>query len=116
MSAARDRVSLRWVAAGFLLVALVLAGIVSHYASSSPDGLNRVAEEQGFSDTARSGPDSPLAGYSTSDVDDDRLSGGVAGVVGVLVVLLLAGGLTFVVRRRGGSEDPDGTADRQTVA
>jgi hypothetical protein len=104
------------VAGGLLLVALVLAGVVSHYASSSPDGLNRVAEDQGFADTAEAGPDRPLAGYSTSDVDDDRLSGGVAGVVGVLVVLVLAGGLTLVVRRRGGSEDPHGPVDRQTVA
>jgi len=104
------------VAGAILLVALVLAGIVSHYASSSPDGLNRVAEDQGFSDTAKPGLDSPLAGYSTSDVDGDRLSGGVAGVVGVLVVLLLAGGLTLVVRRRTGTEDPGGPSDRQTVA
>lgn len=102
MSAGSRRVPLKWVAAAILAVALVLAGIVSHYASSSPDGLNRVAQDKGFSDTQKTPgtKNSPLAGYSGPGIDNDRLSGGLAGVAGVLVVLLLAGGLTFVVRRR----------------
>ena len=85
-----------------LLVALLLAGVVSFYASGSPDGLNRVAEDKGFAQTEETHPnaDGPLAGYETSEVDDDRLSGGLAGVAGVLVVLVLAGGLTLVLRRR----------------
>lgn len=97
------RIGTRWVALAVLLVALVLAGIVSHYASSAPDGLNRVARDQGFSDTARGhrAGDGPLAGYRVKAVDDERLSGGVAGVAGVVVVLVLAGGLALVVRRRG---------------
>ena len=92
----------RWVGAGILLVALVLAGVVSFYASSSPDGLNRVAEDQGFAHTEETHPsaDGPLAGYETKAVDGDRLSGGLAGVAGVLVVLVVAGGLALVLRRR----------------
>lgn len=111
------RVPVKWVAAGILVVALVLAGVVSFYASSSPDGLNRVAEDNGFSDTRKThgADDSPLAGYSTSDVDSSRLSGGLAGVVGVLVVLVLAGGLTFVVRRRPTAADTQPAGDRETV-
>ena len=34
-------------------------------------------------------------------MDDGRLSGGLAGVVGVLVMLVLAGGLFWALRRRG---------------
>lgn len=92
----------KWVALGVLAVALVLAGVVSYYASSSPDGLNRVAADKGFSNTEKDhvSSDSPLAGYSSKGIGNDRLSGGLAGVTGVLVVLVLAGGLTFVVRRR----------------
>lgn len=113
MSAPRRRVPRRvpvWlVAAGMLVVALVLAGVVSHYAADSPDGLNRVAIDQGFSDTEEShaAGDGPFSGYDASFVGDDRLSGGVAGVVGVLVVLVLAGGLTFVLRRRRESYEAD---------
>jgi len=97
------RPSTKVVAVGVLLVALVLAGVVSYYASSSPDGLEYVAGEKGFLDTAKEhhAAGSPMADYATKGVDDERLSGGLAGVAGTLVVLLLAGGLALVVRRRG---------------
>lgn len=39
-----------------ILVALVLAGGVSYYASGSPDGLNRVAADHGFDETAKDSP------------------------------------------------------------
>ena len=45
------RVSTRSVLVAGLLVALLLAGFVSFYASSDPDGLNRVAQDKGFADT-----------------------------------------------------------------
>jgi cobalt/nickel transport protein len=95
----------RLVLAALLLAALLLAGVLSVYASSSPDGLERVAEDHGFLDTAEqhAAADSPLADYQASGVEDSRLAGGDAGVVGALVVLVLAGGLTFVLRRRGAS-------------
>jgi hypothetical protein len=98
-----SRPSTRTVVVVGVLVALVLAGVVSFYASSSPDGLNKVAIDQGFSSTEKEHgvADGPLAGYEAEGIADDRLSGGVAGVVGSLTVLLLAGGLTLVVRRRG---------------
>jgi cobalt/nickel transport protein len=101
-------VPLRWVALGVLVVALVLAGVVSHYASSDPDGLNRVAQDKGFSGTEEQhrAADGPFAGYATADVDNERLSGGLAGVVGVLVVLALGSGVAYAVRRRHADADP----------
>ncbi len=91
-----------------LVVALLLAGVVSFYASARPDGLEYVAEKTGFLDTAEDSAtaEGPLSDYSTKGVDDPRLSGGLAGVLGSLVVLVVAGGLAFAVRRRGrDSED-----------
>lgn len=90
-----------WVTA--LVVTLLIAGVGSYYASAHPDGLEYVAEKTGFIDTAEDSPaaDSPFADYGTKGVDDARLGGGLAGVVGVLVVLVLAGGLAYAVRRRG---------------
>ena len=101
------RVSTKALAAGLLLIALLLAGVVSFYASSSPDGLNRVAQDEGFSDTEKDHAtgDGPLSGYDSSFIRDGRLSGGFAGVVGVLVVLGLTGGLTYAVRRREPVDD-----------
>ena len=104
------RPSTRVVRVGILVVALVLAGLVSYYAASTPDGLNRVAEDQGFSSTQKkhATSDNPLAGYDTKGIGNARLSGGLAGVVGVLVVLTLAGGLVLVVRRRRTPDNADG--------
>ena len=94
----------RFVVVG-LLVAFLIAGVGSFYASSHPDGLNFVAEKTGFGDTQKdsAASDGPFAGYSTKGIDNDRLSGGVAGVAGAALVLVLMGGLTWVVRRRTGS-------------
>ena len=86
-----------------LAVALLVAGVLSWYASASPDGLEWAAEQAGFLGTAEdsAAAASPLADYGVSGIDSERLSGGLAGVVGVLVTLLLAGGLALLLRRRG---------------
>lgn len=84
-----------------LLVTLLLAGVASFYASSDPDGLEKAARDTGIAAKAEdsAADDSPLAGYETTGVDDGRISGGLAGVVGVGVTFLLVGGLVYAVRR-----------------
>ena len=107
-TAEKKRVPFRWVALGIAVVALLLAGVVSYYASANPDGLEYVAGKTGFLDNAseHGAADGPLADYGTKGVDNARLSGGLAGVIGTVVVLVLAGGLALVVRRRSaGSSD-----------
>jgi cobalt/nickel transport protein len=96
------RTSTRRFFAVALVVSLLLAGVASYYASSHPDGLEYVAEQAGFIDSAEDSAtaDSPLADYQTSGVDDSRLSGGLAGVIGVVVMLVLSTGLFWLVRRR----------------
>jgi cobalt/nickel transport protein len=89
-----------------LVVALLVAGFGSYYASAHPDGLEYVADKTGFIDSDEpKTADSPFADYQTKGVDDERLSGGLAGAVGVLVVLILMGGLAFVIRRRPRSSE-----------
>ncbi|CUR60712.1 ABC-type Co2+ transport system, permease component [metagenome] len=97
-----------------LLIAFLIAGVASFYASSHPDGLNYVAEKTGFIDQEKDSAtaDGPFAGYSTKGLDNPRLSGGIAGVAGCLLVLGLAGGLTWAVRRRTpDAAGPDDQAD-----
>ena len=98
--------SRRWWAVG-LLVALLLAGVGSYYASTRPDGLEHVAATLGFDDSERSSAtaDGPLADYQTTGVSDARVSGGLAGVIGTVAVLALGGGLFWLVRSRPRQED-----------
>ncbi|HEY2222143.1 PDGLE domain-containing protein [Actinomycetospora sp.] len=108
----------------FLVVALLLAGVVSYAASSSPDGLDAVTQSgcetvgtgegeqlqgtciaQSAGEHAAEG--SPFAGYA---VGGNEALTGVAGVVGVIATLLVACGLFWLLRRRrttGGSGSDD---------
>lgn len=106
---AGHRVSTRALVIAGIIVSLVLAGFVSYYASSSPDGLEHVAATTGFENAAaaHASSGSPLADYATKGVDNPRLSGGLAGVIGCVLVLALAGGLFAVIRRgRPPTEEP----------
>ena len=89
-----------WIAV--VAVSLVLAAGVSFYASSQPDGLERVAEDEGFVGAAddQQLADGPLADYGVDGVDDARVSVGLAGAAGVLVTLACGAGLFRLVRRR----------------
>jgi cobalt/nickel transport protein len=104
-----------------LFVALLLAGVVSSFASGSPDGLDYAAREGctfGADGEITGGTcmaqreqdhqlaDSPLADYGIKGVDDERLSTGLSGVAGVLLTFALGGGLFWLIRRRS----PDAAA------
>lgn len=110
-------ISTRALVVAGVLVALLLAGVVSYFASGSPDGLERVAGDKGFAESAKDHhtADSPMADYQTRGVDNDLVSGGVAGVVGSLLVLVLAGGLAVVVRRRSTGEGGTGSVEDANV-
>jgi hypothetical protein len=91
----------------FLILALALAvGLataVSPFASTAPDGLNRVAADKAFADEGRLAPlqeDSPLPGYAVPGVGDERASKGLAGFAGTLAVFALAYGVAALSRRR----------------
>lgn len=92
--------------AAALVVSLLVAGVASYYASSHPDGLEHVAEQTGFIDSAEDSAtaDSPLADYQTTGIDDARFSGGLAGVIGVVVMLVVSSGLFWLIRRRDPSD------------
>ena len=86
-----------------LALAAALAFFVSPSASSEPDGLERVAIDHGFADdeTDHALADLPSAGYAIRGVDDDRMSTGLAGLLGVTATFAVGGGLLLLVRRFG---------------
>ncbi len=89
------------------VVALVLAGVISFYASQSPDGLEKVAADKGMDQKVEEHDlaDGPLADYGVEGVDNERLSGGLAGVLGVGATLLVAGGGFWVLKRRSAARE-----------
>ena len=92
--------STKSVLIGGLLLAFLLAGFLSGYASSAPDGLEKVAGDQGFLESGRdSGAGSPLADYAVRGIDDERLAGGLAGVVGVLITVAVGTLLFWALSR-----------------
>lgn len=113
----------RWLLLAGLAVALVLAGVVSGFASSAPDGLEhvtsqgctldaegRVVEGSCPAQATRDHElaDSPLAGYGFRGIGNEPLATGLAGVVGVLVTFAAGGGLFWLVRRSRPAADAAG--------
>lgn len=86
----------------FLLVALLVAGVFSFYASGDPDGLTKVADDEGIAAQERDHAlkDSPLGDYGVKGVENERASSGLAGVIGVTATALVGGGLFWALRRR----------------
>ncbi|GDX13832.1 hypothetical protein LBMAG02_6250 [Actinomycetes bacterium] len=86
----------------FFIAALSLAGGLSFYASSSPDGLEKVAEDEGFLESAKDSAlsNSPLADYGLAGLDSERLSVGIAGVVGVVATAVIALALFTLIKKR----------------
>lgn len=100
-----------WIA--FAAATLLIAGVVSYFASSSPDGLDsatlqgcQVAETadgeqltgdciaQHASEHAMS--TSPLADYAIGRQDG---TGGIAGIIGVLVTVVVSGSAFWLIAR-----------------
>ncbi|MCF0091578.1 PDGLE domain-containing protein [Micromonospora sp. MH99] len=118
--------------AGGLLVALLLAGVVSNYASSHPDGLDSSllkgctvdADDNivGGSCPAQQARehelgDSPLADYGVRGIENSFVSTGLSGVLGVLVTFAIGVGGFWLLRRRGTtSTTGDGPATRDATA
>ncbi|MEW9554428.1 energy-coupling factor ABC transporter permease [Nonomuraea sp. NPDC050783] len=83
---------------GGLGVTLVLAGLVSFVASPDPDGLEAVAETHGFSGRAAH---HSFGRWALADYGEvGGIPVGIAGVVGVGLVLLVAGAVAYAARRR----------------
>jgi cobalt/nickel transport protein len=104
-----------WFILGGLLVALLLAGVVSNFASSSPDGLDSASTRGCTVDAAgeitggtcmaqnakeNETSDSPFADYGIRGIGNSYVSTGLAGVAGVLLTFAVGAGFFWLVRKR----------------
>ncbi|XUX00401.1 MAG: PDGLE domain-containing protein [Dehalogenimonas sp.] len=80
-------------------VALLLA-TVSPLASGSPDGLEKVADQQGFIGDATQSPFQIAAGYLFPGIHNETVATIVAGWLGVLVVFGAVFGIGRLIARK----------------
>ena len=96
----RDRLSTKVLVLVGLAVALLVAGGLSYFASRDPDGLTKVSQDHGFAS-------------SGTTHDGLLVAGGLSAVLGALVVLALAVGLAYLLRRRRTPESAE--RERESV-
>jgi hypothetical protein len=82
-----------------LALALVVA-LFSPLASPHPDGLERVAEDEGFIERARDAPYELIPDYVFPGMANESAATILAGIAGTAIVFGLAYGLAWILRRR----------------
>jgi cobalt/nickel transport system permease protein len=87
-----------WIVGGIAITLLVV--LLSPFASGFPDGLEWVAEEQGFLDTAVPSSFQILPDYTIPALGETGLSTIVAGIVGVILAAGIAFGLARLLRAK----------------
>ena len=103
--------SVRSFVAGGLAMVIGIVLLLAPWASSDPDGLERVAIDKGFADnaTAHALEDGPLADYRVHGVEEQRVATGLSGLIGVVITFALGTVLFTLLRRRstGREEEPN---------
>jgi cobalt/nickel transport system permease protein len=98
--AAASRAGRGWIPAGLLVVAALL--IISPLAVADPDGLERVAEDLGFINTAQAAPFEILPDYTIPILGETPLSTILAGIIGALLVAALVTLVVYALRQKQG--------------
>ncbi len=84
------------------LIACLVVACISPLASSSPDGLERVAENKGFIDLGQEAPFQVIADYVFPGIQNEALATILAGLIGTLILFGVAYALAWllVLRKR----------------
>jgi cobalt/nickel transport system permease protein len=85
-----------------LLIALALA-VASPLASTHPDGLEFIAQQQGFIGKQQASPLQIIPNYTVPGVTNEHVATIAAAIIGVIVVFLVAIGVAFLRRNRSAS-------------
>lgn len=110
--AERGRWSARGTTWAAVITVAVVAAVISQFASSSPDGLERVADDNGIeaSSDAPTTTGSVFADYATRGIGNEQLSLAVAGVAGALLAGAVGTGVLVSSRAGRRSTMPGGGA------
>ncbi len=85
-----------------LIIALVLGVFISGFASSWPDGLEKVAEDKGFLEKTDAEPTfpSPIPDYAWPGIKNEKAATGLAGAAGTLLTFGVMYGLAVLVKEK----------------
>jgi hypothetical protein len=84
---------------GALIFALLVA-LLSPLASSSPDGLERVAEDKGFIETARQALFNLIPDYALPGIGSETAATILAGIIGTLILFGIGYGLARLLKAK----------------
>ena len=90
---------MKWWQIGLVVCFLVAA--LSPLASSSPDGLERVAENKGFVSLVQEAPFQLIADYVFPGIESEAVATILAGLIGTLVLFGMVYGLAWLLKSRG---------------
>jgi cobalt/nickel transport protein len=87
-----------------LMTALVLALLISPFASPWPDGLERVAKDQGFLEKGEGPPvfAAPVPDYAFPGIHNKEWATSIAGLIGTLAMFGIGYGVAALIKRRKG--------------
>jgi hypothetical protein len=89
-----------WRIAGVGLLIALAVTLISPLASPWPDGLERVAEDQGFLDLGEDPAYELIPDYVLPGIRSESFATILAGMVGVLIVFGVGLGAGYILRRR----------------
>jgi hypothetical protein len=92
----------KWWLISFLICLAVAC--LSPLASSSPDGLERVAEDKGFIGLGQAAPFQIIADYVFPGIENEVLATILAGITGTLILFSVAYSLAWLLKSRKGRE------------
>jgi len=78
------------------IICLVVA-VFSPLASSSPDGLERVAEDKGFIEMSADAPYQIIADYVFPGIENETVATIIAGIIGTTLLFGIAYGLGWLI-------------------
>jgi hypothetical protein len=84
----------------FALIICLLVAFISPLASSSPDGLEKVAENQGFISQVHAAPFHIIADYVFPGIKNEAVATILAGLLGTLVLFGAVYGISWLIRSR----------------
>lgn len=70
-------------------IAIFVGGVLSLFASSSPDGLEKVAETQGFLAQGKQIFIVAVSDYTMPGIHNKKLATALAGIVGTIIVFVM---------------------------